>query len=41
MMKVTDLAFEIEKATERECGEPQGLDLALLLLSRAQERGNE
>jgi Flp pilus assembly protein TadD len=41
LMEVTDLVFEIEKATERECGEPQGLDLALLLLSRAQERGNE
>jgi tetratricopeptide (TPR) repeat protein len=39
--KVTDLVFEIEKATERECGEPQGLDLALLLLSRAQGGGNE
>jgi tetratricopeptide (TPR) repeat protein len=40
MMKVTDMAFEIEKATERECGEPQGLDLALLLLARVQEGGN-
>ncbi len=40
MMKVTDLVYEIEKATERECGEPQGLDLALLLLSRQQEGGN-
>jgi tetratricopeptide (TPR) repeat protein len=40
LMKVTDLVFEIEKATERECGEPQGLDLALSLLSRAQEEGN-
>jgi tetratricopeptide (TPR) repeat protein len=40
MMKVTDLVFAIEKATERECGEPQGLDLALLLLARMQEGGN-
>ena len=31
-----DLVFEIEKTTARDCGEPQGLDLALLLLARAQ-----
>jgi predicted Zn-dependent protease len=42
LLKVTDMVFEIEKVTERACGEPQqGLDLALLLLSRAQEGGNE
>jgi tetratricopeptide (TPR) repeat protein/predicted nucleic acid-binding Zn ribbon protein len=41
LMKVTDLVYEIEKVTERECGEPQGLDLALLLLSRVQQGGNE
>jgi predicted Zn-dependent protease len=41
LLKVTDMAFEIEKVTERACGEPQGMDLALLLLSRAQEGGNE
>jgi predicted Zn-dependent protease len=41
LLKVTDLVFEIEKVTERACGEPQGMDLALLLLSRAQEGGNE
>jgi tetratricopeptide (TPR) repeat protein len=40
LMKVTDMVFEIEKATERECGEPQGLDLALLLLARLEEGGN-
>jgi predicted Zn-dependent protease len=37
LLKVTDMVFEIEKVTERACGEPQGLDLALLLLSRSQE----
>ena len=41
LIKVTDMVFEIEKVTERECGEPQGVDLALLLLSRVQEGGNE
>jgi hypothetical protein len=40
MMKVTDSVFAIEKVTERECGEPEGLDLALLLLARMQEGGN-
>jgi tetratricopeptide (TPR) repeat protein len=41
VLKVTDMAFGIEKVTERACGEPQGMDLALLLLSRVQEGGNE
>jgi predicted Zn-dependent protease len=41
LLKVTDMIFEIEKVTERACGEPQGLDFALLLLSRLQEGGNE
>jgi predicted Zn-dependent protease len=41
LLKATDMVFEIEKVTERACGEPQGVDLALLLLSRAQEGGNE
>jgi predicted Zn-dependent protease len=41
LVKVTDMVFEIEKVTERACGEPQGMDLALLLLSRVQEGGNE
>jgi len=37
LLKVTDTVFEIERVTERACGEPQGLDLALLLLSRTPE----
>jgi tetratricopeptide (TPR) repeat protein len=41
LLKVTDMVFEIEKVTEQACGEPQGVDLALLILSRAQEGGNE
>jgi tetratricopeptide (TPR) repeat protein/predicted nucleic acid-binding Zn ribbon protein len=41
LIKVTDMAFEIEKVTDRECGEPRGLDLALLLLSRGEEGRNE
>jgi tetratricopeptide (TPR) repeat protein len=32
-----DLVFEIERAASQECGEPQGADLALLLIARAQE----
>jgi tetratricopeptide (TPR) repeat protein len=32
-----DLVFEIEKAASQACGEPQGLDLALLLIAREQE----
>jgi tetratricopeptide (TPR) repeat protein len=32
-----DLVFEIEKAASQECGEAQGLDLALLLIAREQE----
>ena len=32
-----DLVFEIEKTTSRECGEPLGRDLALLLIGREQE----
>jgi tetratricopeptide (TPR) repeat protein len=34
-----DLVFEIEKSVSRACGEPQGLDLALLLIARQQEGG--
>jgi len=41
LLKATDMAFDIEKATARSCGEPQGLDLALLLLSRIQEGATE
>jgi predicted Zn-dependent protease/predicted nucleic acid-binding Zn ribbon protein len=32
-----DLVFEVERTTARECGQPQGLDKALLLVARAQE----
>ena len=32
-----DLVFDMEKASAQACGEPQGLDLALLLIARAQE----
>jgi predicted Zn-dependent protease len=41
LLKVMDMVFEIERVTERACGEPQGVDLALLLLSRTQEGANE
>jgi tetratricopeptide (TPR) repeat protein len=41
LLKATDMTFEIEKVTERACGEPQGVDLALLLLSQVEEGGNE
>jgi len=34
-----DLVFEIEKSASQACGEPQGLDLALLLIVRQQEGG--
>jgi tetratricopeptide (TPR) repeat protein len=41
LLRVMDMVFEIERVTERACGEPQGVDLALLLLSRVQEGGSE
>jgi len=41
LLQTTDMAFQIEQVTERVCGEPQGLDLALLLLSRSQEGASE
>lgn len=41
VLQVTDLVFEIEKAAETACGEPQGADLALLLLSHLREGRNE
>jgi hypothetical protein len=31
------LVFEIEKAASQPCGEPKGLDLALVLIGRQQE----
>ncbi len=34
-----DVVFDIENLTARECGEPQGLDHALLLLGRSQGGG--
>ncbi len=36
LSRVMDVAFEIEQATAHACGEPQGQDLALLLLAREQ-----
>jgi tetratricopeptide (TPR) repeat protein len=36
LSRVMDAAFEIEQATAQACGEPEGSDLALLLLSREQ-----
>jgi deoxyribodipyrimidine photolyase len=36
LSQVMDAAFEIEQATAHTCTEPQGLDLALLLLAREQ-----
>jgi tetratricopeptide (TPR) repeat protein len=36
-----DLVFEIEKAASQACGEPQGLDLGLLLIARQQEGGRQ
>lgn len=32
-----DLVFEVERTTVHECGEPHGLDQALLLIARTQE----
>lgn len=34
--QVMDAAFEIEQTTAHTCGEPQGPDLALLLMARGQ-----
>ena len=36
LSQVMDVAFEIEQTTAHTCGEPQGLDLALLLMAREQ-----
>jgi tetratricopeptide (TPR) repeat protein len=36
LSQVMDAAFEIEQATQHICSEPQGQDLALLLLARQQ-----
>jgi tetratricopeptide (TPR) repeat protein len=39
LFNVMDLAFEIERTTAQVCGEPQGQDLALLLIAQQQEGG--
>ncbi|MBI4164503.1 MAG: tetratricopeptide repeat protein, partial [Acidobacteria bacterium] len=39
LMTAMDLVFDIEKVCERECGAPQGLDLALVLLAETQGGG--
>ncbi|HMD85590.1 MAG TPA: tetratricopeptide repeat protein [Terriglobia bacterium] len=36
LSQVMDTVFEIEQSTAHTCGEPQGLDLALLLMAREQ-----
>lgn len=36
-----DLVFDMEKAATNACGEPQGRDLALVLMSREQEGGKQ
>jgi tetratricopeptide (TPR) repeat protein len=36
LSQVMDVAFEIEQGTARACGEPQGLDMALLLMAKEQ-----
>jgi len=37
LYSIMDLAFRIEKSTAQSCGEPQGSDLALLLIAQQQE----
>ena len=36
LSQAMDLVFEIEQATAQGCGEPEGMDLALLLMAREQ-----
>jgi len=38
---IMDLVFQIEQQTEIDCGEPQGLDEALLLISRNREAADQ
>lgn len=38
---IMDLVFQIEQQTAAECGEPQGADLALLLLSRNRDAADQ
>jgi len=39
LFNIMDLVFEMEKTTAQDCGEPQGQDLALLLIAQQQEGG--
>jgi tetratricopeptide (TPR) repeat protein len=38
---IMDVVFQIEQQTAATCGEPQGLDLALLLISQKREAANQ
>ena len=38
---IMDLVFQIEQQTSAECGEPQGVDQALLLISRNREAADQ
>jgi tetratricopeptide (TPR) repeat protein len=38
---IMDLVFQIERQAAIECGEPQGIDLALLLISRGREAADQ
>ena len=38
---IMDLVFQIEQQTEADCGEPQGADQALLLISRDREAADQ
>lgn len=38
---IMDLVFQIEQQTQTECGEPQGADQALLLISRNREAADQ
>jgi tetratricopeptide (TPR) repeat protein len=38
---IMDLVFQIEQQTAAECGEPQGADLALLLISRNRDAADQ
>jgi hypothetical protein len=38
---IMDLVFKIEQQTAVQCGEPQGADLALLLISRNRDSADQ
>jgi hypothetical protein len=38
---IMDLVFQIEQQTAKECGLPQGVDLALLSISRNREAADQ